>query len=1270
MKRKTSFPSVGCKSIHSSIKMVTVSILSLLLAFALTACGDDSSSKSEETKDNLGQDYNDPIQDDNNPGQDTIVKNASITGAALKGPFKFDSPLELHELLLVDDSLNYSGNDYIDEISSNKGDFVIPRVNLISPYAELVVEGLWQNEVSGQWSKTPLKLRALADLNEGTEVNVNLLTDLEYDRVVNLVNNGYGVLAAKKQAEFEIMTAFGFATTIENAEDLKMFVDSADSKHEANATLMAISLLFLGNRDESAIVESIDSFKRDFTPDGSWDDDQAKVEMADWAESFDNTVVRVNVKSWNILNIPKFETYLNVFWNNVYGLGGCAENRYGALLKNSNRLSRNYDVHYICVEDQWRRATDYEKDTYQWTDGKEGEIKKGNVTGVDYIFRKGTWIAKNDDGDDEACDKTRTGEKIAKNGLYYACENGIWKEIDENDYYVVRNISVTGSAQKGPFKFNSPLKIKEMRLRNESLAYTGRVYEDEISSNTGDFVVPKVSLVYPYATLEVRGLWRNEITGGWSKDSMTLLALTELSHNANINILTHLEYDRALNLVKKGYSVSAAKTQADYEIMTAFAIIPTTSNSEEKLTFGEGADPTLLALAILFTGNRNDSEIQKTINNFKADIAADGVWNDEQTKAKMADYAENFNSSVVHTNVKSWNISVIPDFETQLATFWNNAYGLGGCATTRNGLVLQNSNSLSSNYRVHYICESNVWRRATDYEKDTYKWSKGATSEVKKGNVTDSYYIYNGSKWIVADRENDIGLCKGSTGVVVKYDGTYYICRSNSWVAATALEYDTYKWTAGTNGDVRRGSVNTDKYYVYENGFWRASSGTIENNLGACVKSRLGEVSKSGNTYYTCKTNGWETSTALEYDTYCLVAAKEGDVKKGCVNTNKYYVYENETWRASSGTIENNLGACVTSRLGDVGKSGNSYYMCKTDGWQIASALEYDTYGWGAGTDGEVRPGSVNIDKYYVYENGTWRVSTGTIEDNLGVCVTSRWGEVGKSENTYYICKTDGWLSATKLEYDTYGLDCTEDKVGEIANGKVNETYSYLCLTAGWESLSEWSWNVPKEYRFNTAITYGTLVESAERGGQTYKTVTIGVGENEQTWMAENLNYYDETLDGQSWCFGSKNSETTEKCAVTGRFYTWSAAIGKSQCGYGALCMFDGSRIQGICPDGWHLPTIGEWKVLFSNVGGQDNAANVLKSKTGWRLNNNGADSFGFSALPAGVNRSYNLGLQASFWSSTQIGAQSSYGIYLYLDEVVISDYDKYYGQSVRCVKD
>ena len=1112
------------------------------IALLLVACGDDSSSKSDDvplrevpsiydlgscTDDREGDtvlvldqgiDYlcesNDWIDittptDDGKPdgkkdSLDYVIKNASITGAALKGPFKFDSPLELHELRLVNDSLRYSDNDYIDEISSNKGDFVIPKVNLFYPYAELVVKGQWQNEVTGQWSKSALSLHALVDLSERTEVNINLLTDLEYDRAVNLINKGYSVLAAKKQAEFEIMTAFGFATTIENAEDMKMFVDSADAKHEANATLMAISLLFLGDRSDSAFAASIDRFKNDFTPDGSWDNDQAKVEMADWAESFDKATVRVNVKSWNILDIPKFETYLDIFWNNVYGLGGCAENRYGTIAKNTNALSENYNVHYICVDKSWRRATDYEKDTYQWEDGREGEIKQGDVTGADYIFKNGTWIALDSDADDETCDKTRAGEKLSKNGLYYACENGAWKEIKESDYYVVRNISVTGSAQKGPFKFDSPLKIKEMLLRNETLIYTGREYVDEISSNTGDFVVPKVSLAYPYATLEVRGLWRNEITGEWSRDSMTLRALTELSGNANINILTHLEYDRALNLVKKGYSVSAAKTQADYEIMTAFAIIPTTSNSEAKLTFGDGADPTLLALAILFIGDRSDAEILNAIDDFKADIASDGVWNDEQTKADMADYAEDFNSSVVHANVKSWNISVIPNFEAQLATFWNNAYGLGGCSSTRDGIVLQNSNSLSSNYGVHYICKSNAWRRATDYEKDTYQWAAGTTGEVKKGNITNTYYSYNGSTWAVADRENTLGLCAGTTGVVAEYDGTYYICKSNSWQTATALEYDTYGWTAGTDGEVKAGGVNASNYYVYENGAWRASTGVIENNLGACVTSRLGEVGKSG--------------------------------------------------------------------------------------------------------------------------------------------------------NTYYICKSDGWQTATVLEYDTYGEMCTSAEVGRTISGVVAAINNYYCSDSGWVS-----------------------VMTDSRDNKVYKTIRIG----EQVWLAENLNYADSTktpsILKRSWCYNNDSAN----CEVSGRLYTWAAAIDSAKlyrdksidCGYGKTCTLP-DTVYGVCPPGWHLPSYDEWDELITIVGGKDNAGKVLKSQTGWNNNGNGTDDFGFSASPAGLRYSGGgfdgEGYSATFWSATE--DNYNYGAYtMFLNSgneyAHLNNYGKNNGFSVRCLQ-
>ena len=219
---------------------------------------------------------------------------------------------------------------------------------------------------------------------------------------------------------------------------------------------------------------------------------------------------------------------------------------------------------------------------------------------------------------------------------------------------------------------------------------------------------------------------------------------------------------------------------------------------------------------------------------------------------------------------------------------------------------------------------------------------------------------------------------------------------------------------------------------------------------------------------------------------------------------------------------------------------------------------------------------------------------------------------------------------------------------------------------------------------------YGLLTD--ERDGQTYRTVKIGT----QWWMAENLNYGDSvttpSLKGNSWCY--ENDE--EICAEAGRLYTWTAAVDTVKlandvdnplnCSSSEYCPLP-AKVQGICPDGWHLPSVEELDTLISTAGGILIAGKILKSQTGWFNDHNGSDGLGFSVLPAGyvlhkyVFQSY--GYRTYIWSSSQsynsVQGRSSVhlslrAILLYIDHADeyanLYNHEKIYGYSVRCIKD
>jgi uncharacterized protein (TIGR02145 family) len=231
------------------------------------------------------------------------------------------------------------------------------------------------------------------------------------------------------------------------------------------------------------------------------------------------------------------------------------------------------------------------------------------------------------------------------------------------------------------------------------------------------------------------------------------------------------------------------------------------------------------------------------------------------------------------------------------------------------------------------------------------------------------------------------------------------------------------------------------------------------------------------------------------------------------------------------------------------------------------------------------------------------------------------------------------------------------------------------------EGNTGWSWDVPKECRFNPDIDYGSMTD--ERDGNVYRTVKIG----DQVWMAENLNYdpgqggSDENKYDWSWCYNNE----PKNCDVAGRLYTWAAAIDSVKlandiekpcvCGFYKEC-HNIEPVQGICPKGWHLPSRSEWDTLFKTVHGWSTAAAKLKAQSGWNGKGNGDDSFGFTAIPSGIRtfsqRFDHVGHYAYFWSSTDYYGSSAYGIYLI--DYDRSRYEKQLskdsGYSIRCVKD
>ncbi|MDR3013040.1 MAG: hypothetical protein LBU70_07505 [Chitinispirillales bacterium] len=231
---------------------------------------------------------------------------------------------------------------------------------------------------------------------------------------------------------------------------------------------------------------------------------------------------------------------------------------------------------------------------------------------------------------------------------------------------------------------------------------------------------------------------------------------------------------------------------------------------------------------------------------------------------------------------------------------------------------------------------------------------------------------------------------------------------------------------------------------------------------------------------------------------------------------------------------------------------------------------------------------------------------------------------------------TGYWWSAADLARNyaqSWNMHSLDERVNEGRNNK-NIGMSVRCVRGREESIVQ-------ERIIWPAPDTSTFIDP--RDGQTYRTVKIGT----QTWMAENLNF---NADGSA-CY----ADNAPNCEFYGRLYDWATVMNGAPSSSAAP-----SGVQGVCPDGWHIPSDAEWDILVryvdryvdqnfksdrSSVGSI--AGQKLQARDSWASGGVGCDEFYFSALGGGSgsgDRSHSnrwrvgggIGLSGYWWSTTE----------------------------------
>jgi uncharacterized protein (TIGR02145 family) len=525
-------------------------------------------------------------------------------------------------------------------------------------------------------------------------------------------------------------------------------------------------------------------------------------------------------------------------------------------------------------------------------------------------------------------------------------------------------------------------------------------------------------------------------------------------------------------------------------------------------------------------------------------------------------------------------------------TLWRKATKaevLGDCNASSEGVERVYS-------KTTYGCRNGTWRTFNRLDNALGFCHKGIAGKVDYIETTS--YICNDTGWTTYTVLQAQGQCTSArNGEVVEHGNKKYACKSSSWRLMDSVEVALGVCISGvTSTEVK--FYNGEYYYCTSDNIYKIA--TVSMMLGTCNASSKGKIDEYRGKRYYCAVKGkWQEYTELEeqfgicepetqHEEYVLNGKLYGCTYSSENSQEKYH------WRQAN-RLDSALGFCHGTGMTWKVYEGKDYACAnKETEWETSTFYGMyltcdnrypEKYGVTVGYQGQHFYCNEGMnDLTIANDHGWYRLQA--VDSVKGPCYKDIVGDTLTFEGKFYYCgKPTGYYRWTEPKRPS-------EYYGKCSGTNEGRTVKFRDLNV---TCSDGEWH-------RSPDDYDSFTDT--RDANTYKTIKIG----DQTWMAENLRYAQTTSD--NWC----PNRTSTNCATMGRLYDWASIMDKPASALTSLVSpATPENYQGICPDGWRLPTQDDWLELF---GGRDTTELMKKTATSYDSLHN--DLYGFSALHTG----------------------------------------------------